>query len=245
MFRFAFPRFKLPQRSRATACAHTFCAQYSARPSTVTMARALALIAVALSAAACDALVATPASTFAAAPRISGRGGPLRMSWQPNSDYNGESSGRLTDFERSARDAGVGDRKVTIRKPLGLILDEDAKGDVFVKEVVKGGNAESVGGISKGDVVAMTSGTFGPQMWSTRGAGLDRVTRAIEVRAGPNVSLVVQSKAQQKNALAGLFQNQGRAQEERIAESDRKRDVLEDEIKAERKDAAKKWFGLF
>ena len=30
------------------------------------------------------------------------------------------------------------DRTVTIRKPLGLILDADSKGDVFVKEVVKG-----------------------------------------------------------------------------------------------------------
>ena len=187
-----------------------------------------------------SALVAPPAK--AVAPRATG---PLRMSWQPNTDFNGESSGRLTDFERSARDAGAEDRKVTIRKPLGLILDANAEGDVFVKEVVRGGNAEAVGGVNVGDTIAMASATFGGQMWSTRGAGLDRVTRAIEVRAGPTVSLVVQSKAQQKNMLANLFSNQDKVREARVQDAEAKRDVLEAEVKAEREQAAKKWFGLF
>ena len=31
---------------------------------------------------------------------------------------------------------------MTLRKPLGLILDSNGQGDVYVKEIVKGGNAE-------------------------------------------------------------------------------------------------------
>ena len=42
-------------------------------------------------------------------------------SWQPNTNFNGEQENRLTDFERAARDAGAGERKVTIRKPLGRL----------------------------------------------------------------------------------------------------------------------------
>mmetsp|Transcript_19955 Transcript_19955/g.24180 ORF Transcript_19955/g.24180 Transcript_19955/m.24180 type:complete len:164 (+) Transcript_19955:29-520(+) len=121
------------------------------------------------------------------------------MSWQPNEDYNTFGKREvLTDFERSAREAGATDRKVTIRKPLGLVLDEKPGGDVYVKEIVKGGNADAVGGIKEGDIVAMCSATFGGDMWSTRGVGLSRVVRAIEVRSGNSVSLVVQSKAEQK-----------------------------------------------
>jgi len=78
----------------------------------------------------------------------------MRMSWQPNEDFNSFGrSNSLTDFERSAREAGATDRKVTIRKPLGLILDEDANKDVYVKEVVKGGNADALGSVKEGDLV--------------------------------------------------------------------------------------------
>ena len=64
-------------------------------------------------------------------------------SWQPNTNFNGEQENRLTDFERAARDAGAGERKVTIRKPLGLVLDARPGGDVYVKEITPGGNAEA------------------------------------------------------------------------------------------------------
>ena len=92
-------------------------------------------------------------------------------SWQPNTNFNGEQENRLTDFERAARDAGAGERKVTIRKPLGLVLDARPGGDVFVKEITPGGNAEAVGNVKVGDTIQMCSATFGNQMWSTRGAG--------------------------------------------------------------------------
>ena len=166
-------------------------------------------------------------------------------SWQPNTNFNGEQENRLTDFERAARDAGAGERKVTIRKPLGLVLDARPGGDVFVKEITPGGNAEAVGGVKVGDTIQMCSATFGNQMWSTRGAGLDRVMRAIEVRAGPTCSLVLQSKAEQKNFLADMFGQQKKVQQQRIADAQTKREILEAEVKAERKEAAKGWFGIF
>ena len=169
---------------------------------------------------------------------------PALHSWQPNTNFNGEQENRLTDFERAARDAGAGERKVTIRKPLVLVLDARPGGDVYVKEVTPGGNAEAIGQVKVGDTIQMCSATFGNQMWSTRGAGLDRVMRAIEVRAGP-CSLVLQSKAEQRNFLADMFGQQKKVQQQRIADAATKREILEAEVKAERKEAAKGWFGIF
>ena len=169
----------------------------------------------------------------------------ILQSWQPNTNFNGEQENRLTDFERAARDAGAGERKVTIRKPLGLVLDARPGGDVYVKEVTPGGNAEAIGQVKVGDTIQMCSATFGNQMWSTRGAGLDRVMRAIEVRAGPTCSLVLQSKAEQKNFLADMFGQQKKVQQQRIEDAATKRETLEAEVKAERDEAAKGWFGIF
>ncbi|KAJ8600890.1 hypothetical protein CTAYLR_006982 [Chrysophaeum taylorii] len=193
------------------------------------------------------AVLACSATTAFLVPSAPAASSTRLQSWQPNEDYNtfGGSSGRLTDFEREARDAGATDRKVTIRKPLGLVLEANDKGDVYVKEVVKGGNADAIGGVKKGDIISMCSATFGTAMWSTRGAGLDRVMRAIEVRAGSSVSLVVQSKSEQQNILSGLFKNQEKVREARVADAAKKRADLEAEIVAERKEAAKGWFGLF
>merc|ERR1712094_144512 len=74
--------------------------------------------------------------------------------------------------------------------------------------------------------IQMCSATFGNQMWSTRGAGLDRVMRAIEVRAGPTCSLVLQSKAEQKNFLADMFGQQKKVQQQRIEDAATKRETL-------------------
>merc|ERR1711924_566049 len=113
-------------------------------------------------------------------------------------------------------------------------------GDVYVKEVVKGGNAD-MNDVKVGDVVTMTSATFGNQMWSTRGVGLDRVMCSIEVRAGPTVSLGLQNKQEQKSFLSNIFQDQDKIREERIEDAARKRDALEAEVQAERDEAAKGW----
>eukprot|EP00968_Pinguiococcus_pyrenoidosus_P018269 scaffold1878_cov258-Pinguiococcus_pyrenoidosus.AAC.28 len=47
----------------------------------------------------------------------------------------------LTNFFRSKRDVAAGDRLVEIKKPLGLILEEDEKGNVYVASITPGGNA--------------------------------------------------------------------------------------------------------
>ena len=47
--------------------------------------------------------------------------------------------------ERDARMAGQGDRVVEVLKPLGVVLEEDKKGDVFVAEVTPGGNGAKSG----------------------------------------------------------------------------------------------------
>jgi NACalpha-BTF3-like transcription factor len=91
----------------------------------------------------------------------------------------------------------------------------------------------------------MCSATFGDQMWSTRGVGLSRVLAAIRVRAGPNVSLVLESPQAYKKKLA-MTQQQFKAMEEAKKVAQAKKDQLLDELE---EDEAKlkrgKFFGLF
>ena len=101
--------------------------------------------------------------------------------------------------ERKARFAEEGARVVEVAKPLGLVLEEDRNGDVFVAEVVKGGNGD-ISGVLVGDRVAMVSATFGNDMWSTQGAGLSRTMKAIKVRVGNSCKLVLQNKAEKAKA---------------------------------------------
>ena len=48
-----------------------------------------------------------------------------------------------------------------------------------------------------------------------------------------------------KNFLADMFGQQKKVQQQRIADAQTKREILEAEVKAERKEAAKGWFGIF
>lgn len=95
---------------------------------------------------------------------------------------------------REVRKASAADRMVELRKPLGLTLDEDKDGNVFVKEVEKGGRAEKSGMVFVGDIVTMSSATFGDDMWSCRGVGLTRVLSTIKVRNTKPVRLVLEAK---------------------------------------------------
>ena len=72
-----------------------------------------------------------------------------------------------------------------------------------------------------------------------------RIIRRRAAAAGPTVTLVLQSKAEQRNFLADIFAGQSAAQERRVEEAENKARALEDEVKAERKEAAKGFFGLF
>ena len=54
----------------------------------------------------------------------------------------------LLRWARSARTAGVDDRVVELRRPLGVVLNEDASGNVYVETVAARGNAARTGEVS-------------------------------------------------------------------------------------------------
>eukprot|EP01040_Poterioochromonas_malhamensis_P002308 gene2308-2453_t len=94
---------------------------------------------------------------------------------------------------REVRRAGVADRIVELRQPLGLELDEDQNGNVFVKAIEPGSRAERSKTVFVGDYIRMVSATFGEDMWSCRGAGLTRVLSCIRVRNTKPVRLVLEA----------------------------------------------------
>lgn len=98
--------------------------------------------------------------------------------------------------DRSKRNVSATDRAVVIEKPLGLILEESQDGMVFIAEIDPEGNASEAEGIEVGDIVVAVSATFGDEVWSTRGVGLDRVMKSIKVRSGPRVTLVLETPDQ-------------------------------------------------
>jgi hypothetical protein len=84
-------------------------------------------------------------------------------------------------FTKQSRSASVGDNLVELRRPLGIVLNEDDNGNVFVETLAPKGNAARSGLVKEGDIVTMCSATFGNEMWSCRGVGLTRVLAAIRV----------------------------------------------------------------
>merc|ERR1711924_359408 len=99
----------------------------------------------------------------------------------------------------------------TLQKPLGVVLEQDAQKNVYVAEIDQGGSADLSGQVKVGDVVTMTSATFGDQMWSCRGVGLSRVLRAIKVRQGTQVTLVLEGKAAMNKKVGGIFSRENKA----------------------------------
>lgn len=67
---------------------------------------------------------------------------------------------------------------------------------VFVAEMDPEGNAAESGEINEGDILVAVSATFGDEVWSTRGVGLDRVIKSIRIRSGEYVTLVLESPDQ-------------------------------------------------
>ncbi|KAA8498018.1 hypothetical protein FVE85_5603 [Porphyridium purpureum] len=121
--------------------------------------------------------------------------GTIRMQYNFNVYQDGN--------ERSKRTLAANDRAVSVQKPMGLLLEEAQDGMVFVAEVFEGSNAE-MAGVEVGDIVVAVSATFGDEVWSTRGIGLARVMKSIEVRQGDFVTLVLESPEQvsEKKKLA-------------------------------------------
>jgi len=112
----------------------------------------------------------------------------LSMSSDKNSD--------MMRWARSSRSAGAEDTVVELLRPLGLILNQDSDGNVYVETVAPKGNAARTGKVKEGDIVTMCSATFGNEMWSTRGVGLTRVLAAIRVRSGNTVKLALETSDQ-------------------------------------------------
>merc|ERR1719231_14692 len=108
---------------------------------------------------------------------------------------------------RSARKAGADDRVVELKKPMGLELDEDEDGNVYVKAITKGGRADKSGVVFVGDRVAMVSATFGEDLWNSRGVGLTRVLSTIKVRNTKPVTMVLEAtnEADEKKRRAIAF----------------------------------------
>lgn len=105
------------------------------------------------------------------------------------------------DEDRSRRKVQPGERAYNVKKPLGLVLEEAEDGMVFVADVDPKGNAAraSRGDIRKGDILVAISATFGEEVWSTRGVGLPRVLKGIQVRFGDEVTLVFESPIEVEN----------------------------------------------
>merc|ERR1712151_151386 len=129
-------------------------------------------------------------------------------------------------------------------RPLGLVLQEDDSGNVYVDTVAPNGNAARTGQVQEGDIVTMCSATFGDEMWSTRGVGLSRVLAAIRLRAGATVKLVFESpNAYEKKAA--VTSKQMAAMEEAKKSAQEKKDALLKELEKDEQKLSKKFFRLW
>ena len=79
-------------------------------------------------------------ATTAAKTSTSSSSSPTALSMANDND--------LLRWARSARTAGVDDRVVELRRPLGVVLSEDASGNVYVETVAARGNAARTGEVS-------------------------------------------------------------------------------------------------
>lgn len=103
----------------------------------------------------------------------------------------------LDGKNRAKRSVTNQDRYAIVQKPLGLVLEEEDDGMVVIANIDPTGNAAQSGfDIRTGDVVVAVSATFGDEVWSTRGVGLDRVLKSIKIRAGDFVTIVLESRDQ-------------------------------------------------
>lgn len=162
-----------------------------------------------------------------------------------SSALNMANDDELMRRSRASRSAGIDDRVIELRRPLGLVLNEDASGNVYVETIAPKGNAARTGDVREGDVVTMCSATFGDQMWSTRGVGLSRVLAAIRVRAGPTVKLVFESTKETKKKSRNSSKAKEAAEDARIRAQKKKDQLLAELASDEKKLKKGKFLGLF
>ena len=200
------------------------------------MKPAIALVALVLSVA------LPPAACFSPAIATGTRSSPRQ---RPPALYMSDGDEDFMRWAKQSRSASAGDNLVELRRPLGIVLDEDDNGNVFVQTLAPKGNAARSGLVREGDVVTMCSATFGNEMWSCRGVGLTRVLAAIRVRAGPTVSLVFESPKQGK--VKGVeVARQAQAARDAKVRAQAKRDELLKELESDETRLKKgKFLGLF
>ena len=79
---------------------------------------------------------------------------------------------------------------------------------VFIANIDPNGNAaKSNFDIRIGDIVVAVSATFGDEVWSTRGVGIDRVLKSIKIRAGDFVTIVLESSEENQDQKEAASKN--------------------------------------
>ena len=102
--------------------------------------------------------------------------------------------------DRAKRLVNSEERYAIIQKPLGIVLEEAEDGMVCIAKISPNGNAANSGfDIRIGDIIVAVSATFGDEVWSTRGVGLEMVLKSIKIRSGDFVTIVLESPNQNEN----------------------------------------------
>ncbi|CAM9502887.1 unnamed protein product [Pylaiella littoralis] len=156
-----------------------------------------------------------------------------------------ETNRQLSNMARAARKVGPNDRVVELRKPMGLVLEEDERGNVYIVEIVPGGNASRKKMINVGDKITFVSATFGEEIWSAQGVGLSRVQSAIRIRSGPTVKLVLETSKEAEKKMARDSARLKKVQDAKESEEEKRKRLLgelSDDTQTQKK---KPWYGLF
>ncbi|CEM04295.1 unnamed protein product [Vitrella brassicaformis CCMP3155] len=134
---------------------------------------------------------------------------------------------------REQRTVGQNQMMIELQKPLGIEWNQDEFGNVYVRKLTPGGNADQSGAIKPGNQLLMVSAAWGDEMWSTKGSGVNMVETAIRNRAQPPVRLVFATPKGQTTgpAVAKTKSDAELLKELQAEEDERKKD--------------KKFFGLF
>jgi C-terminal processing protease CtpA/Prc len=127
---------------------------------------------------------------------------------------------------------------------MGMELDEDKDGNVFVKSIDAGGRAEKSGKVFVGDYVKMVSATFGDDMWTCEGVGLTRVLSCIKVRNTKPVAFVLQAKTPEEERKRRAIAYAEPSEEEKAAKKAKDEELMQSMLE-EDKSLLKKRKGLF
>jgi hypothetical protein len=110
--------------------------------------------------------------------------------------------------DRAKRSVNNEERYAIIQKPLGIVLEEAEDGMVCIAKISPNGNAAKSGfDIRVGDIIVAVSATFGDEVWSTRGVGLEMVLKSIKIRSGDFVTIVLESENQNENQKSLASEN--------------------------------------